>query len=868
VLASAPGHRGARLLLARLQIQAWELPAAEETARGLLAGDPRDEAAHLLIGRIRLLQRDYDEATSVAARVQAMNPSSAGAYLLEADARFWDQDPAGAEAPLVRALELDPFDPDARFNYGYAIWRRVDATQLDAMAAQWRLALAADPLHYVTHWHWGNGHTNLTYADYAEPSDSTVRERLAPAESMISRGDIPGAVASARGVGAEFPESVLPDMLRASAFYMAYEMERGARLDSAENIFRGILARKSGYGPAHNGLAAVIKQRQFEVLAAFDSLNAEIDGTPLTPDPALAAVVPDLRYYPGDRVERMVRQQLGPSSAYLPMIQRQGREYRLPPLHRDLAQTMGQPFFRTATTFDNRQWMDIRGVGSGAAGIEYVERGSYQERNVFLHEFVHLFHNIVFTDAEARRVRQLYHDALAAGRTVDYYAANNEHEFLAQAYPAYLSPVKIHPLNHKSMATHDLLRELDPPTYAFIDSLVSRQRAALAGDRWALRSNWAQVYVNLSERARRDERMSTDARTMQAAALLDSALVHDGSYVPAMLSYAALERDRDRFADAEIWLARAADLDPGYAPLFVARADLVGAVSRATGTEAEAVAERAALYERALGLETDLAYRAQLSQSLRELFRGYGRLPDAIRVAEEYAATAPAMSTYLRDRRDEAAAYARELRVRAGFAEETLDFFREMVSRRPQNYTLHAQYLDALRGAGRLQEADSVASDVLRLMRAGGTTSVALAARAAELRLLLGDVDGAREAIAPVIDASGSQAGDLRLVRVLQSLGQTTEAHRRLSAIPPGDTPAARAEHAFTRGWLADWRGDAVIAERLYREALRLDPYQRDARFALMTLLTTAGRTGEVAELRAAGRSLTMPPGPDFDRET
>ncbi len=867
VLAADPRHRDARLMRARLQIQAWQLPDAEQTLRSLLQGNARDEDAHLLIGRIRLLQRDYGEALRIAQLVQGINPGNAAAHMLEADTRFWDQDPAGAEPPLVRALALDPFDADARFNYGYAIWRRVDATQLDAMAAQWRLALEVDPLHYVTHWHWGNGHTNLTYADYVEPSDTTVRERLAAAEAMISSGDIPGALAGARAVGSEFPESVLPDMLRASAFYMAYDMDRGVRLDSAETIFRGILERKRNYGPAHNGLAAVIKQRQFEVLAAFDSLTAEIERVPLTPDPALASVIPDVRYYPGDRVERMVRQQLGPSSAYLPMIQRQERQYRLPPLHRDLARTMGQAFFRTATTFDNRQWMDIRGVGSGAAGIEYLERGSYQERDVFLHEFVHLFHNIVFTDRETRRVRQLYHDALAAGHTVDYYAANNEHEFLAQVYPAFLSPVKIHPLNHKAMATHDLLRELDPPTYAFVDSLVSRQRAYLAGDRWALRSNWAQVYVNLSERARRDERMSADARSLQAAMLLDSALVHDGAYVPAMLSYAALERDRQRFADAEQWLARAQALEPVYAPVFMARADLVGARSRAEGWEAMALGERTALLERALAVENDLAERAQISQALRELYRGHGRVADAIRIAEEYAATAPAMSTYLRDRRDAAATYAQSLRARAGYSEQTLEFFREMAAQRPQNYSLRAQQIDALVGAGRLDEADATASEVLRLLSAGGTTGAEIAARAAEIRLLRGDTAGARAAVEPLLAGAGQQAaGDLRLVRVLQALGQTTEAHRRLDLLPPGESPAARAEHIFTRGWIAEWRGDAASAERLYREALLLDPYARDAREALGRMLRASGRSADARGLIAAGGSLPLPLGPDFER--
>src|SRR5690606_747645 len=145
----------------------------------------------------------------------------------------------------------------------------------------------------------GNGHTHLTYADYAEPSDSTVRERLAPADALISEGRIPEAVQVAREVERAFPASVLPEMLRASAFYMAWDQDRSARLDSAATVLRGVLEEKPNYGPAHYWLAAVIKQRQVEVLAAFDSLQAETASVPTPPEPALRSVFPDLDYYPG-----------------------------------------------------------------------------------------------------------------------------------------------------------------------------------------------------------------------------------------------------------------------------------------------------------------------------------------------------------------------------------------------------------------------------------------------------------------------------------------------------------------------------------------------------------------------------------------
>src|SRR5690625_6827837 len=107
-----------RLTDAEWKNQDVELDEAEEIAERLLQEDPRDEDAAILLGRIRLLEKRYDEALELALQVQRWNRRHAEAYTIEADVRFWEQDPAGAEPALIRALELNPFDPDARFNYG------------------------------------------------------------------------------------------------------------------------------------------------------------------------------------------------------------------------------------------------------------------------------------------------------------------------------------------------------------------------------------------------------------------------------------------------------------------------------------------------------------------------------------------------------------------------------------------------------------------------------------------------------------------------------------------------------------------------------------------------------------------------------
>lgn len=887
ILAADPTDREARLLEAQLAVQAWELDAAAEIALALLEERRRDAEAALLLGRVRLLEKNYEEALSWARQVQRWNRSHAGGYLLEADVRFWEQDPEGAEPALVRALELDPYDADARFSYGYAIWRRVDATQLDDMAAQWELALELDPLHYFTHWHWGNGHTNLTYADYAHPTDSIVRARLLPVRELVARGELEAALRATRELDREFPESVLPAMLRGSAFYMAYEMDRATRLDSAQATFEAILARKTHYGPAHNGMAAVIKQRQFLYLSSYDSLEAVIAAVPLTRDTLFAEIFQDLRQYPGQRVQQMVRLQLGPSRAYIPLLHRLGAVFTIPPLHVDLAEAMNSPRLRTSTTFDNRQWMDIRGVGSGSTGLEYVERGAHWERNVLAHEYAHLFHGRVLTDAENRRIRDLYHRAMAEGRTLDYYASNNESEYFAQVYEAYISPVKAHPLNHKAINTRADLERKDPAGFAFVDSLVQRMEAYLAGDARAVRSNWAQIYTGLAERARGGgmgrmtqgaggARPAPDLRA--AAALLDSALVWDDAYLPALLGYAALHRAAGRFDEAERWLARAEGVDASYAPIYRARAELVRARAEAgrgsrtgeqgTAAEKAALAEEAALYRQALELETDLAERARLNQALRARYAESGMIAEAVEVAEEYVANAPTISTYLRDRRDDAEAFANALRSEAGYAESTIPFFERLVGQKPQNYELRRQYATALIHAGRLDEALATLEEAQRILRAGGGARADYMVLSAEIHLLRGDSAAAREALAPVLDGSARVSpGEPRLLRVLASLGEERRVAAGVARLESGSTAAARAESAFTRGWIAELAGDRAAAEKHYREAVETNPYHRAGRIQLVRLLAGDGQGAEAAAVAAAAGELTLPAGPDLRRE-
>ncbi|GHA77121.1 tetratricopeptide repeat protein [Pontibacter akesuensis] len=855
VLQKSPQEREALLLQSKLQVQAWELEKAKATAKHLLRKNPKDEAAALAVGRALMLQKKYDEALGWAKKVQVWNPENAQAYLLESDVHFWNQKPELAEQPLINSLTLDPFNADARFSYGYAIWRRVDATQLDAMAAQWELALALNPLHYVTHWHWGNGHTNLTYADYAQPEDEEVRKALASADKLLSENKLREALAEIQMVQQKYKASVLPAMLRGSAYYMAFDMERVARLDSAQAIFQRILDKKEHYGPAHNALAAVIKQKQLTYLHNYDSLHQVVEQTVIKDPKNFARVFPDAAYYPGKEVQQMVWSQLYESIVYFPFLSKQDEKFVIPPLHVDLTIAMGSPYFRQATTFDNRQWMDIRGVGSGAAGIEYVVRGSYLERNVVLHEYVHLFHQSVFTDAEKREVRRLYNQAMAENRTLDYYSANNEHEYLAQTYPAYFEPVKVHPLNHKSINTTADLKAKDPELYTFLDGLVKRQQAYLAGDKQAMASNWAQVYLNLAEQAQRQKDLK------KATVYLDSALVWDAAYQPAILAYAGVKQEQQEYQAAREWLDRAIKVNPDYAPVYVAEANLYEAMKRSGKLKAtDAMMRQVALYQKAAALENDLLTRASINERFREFYADYGMVPEAIAVAETYAANAPTISTYLRDSRDEALAYANWLKGTTRATDEAAQELKKLVALKPQRYELRKQYADVLAAQGKSKAAIETLEEAQRILAAAGVPRADFMVRMADYHLQLGNKDAARAAAQPLLDGKAklAVAEQHLLVPVLAALGEADKAKATLKQLPKPQTVVEQAQQLAAKGRMQEAKGQAGSAIRTYERSLLLYPYQLDIRQRLVQLLQQKKRRQDAQNVQEAGEHLTQ----------
>ncbi|NEU66181.1 tetratricopeptide repeat protein [Spirosoma agri] len=846
----------AKRVKAVLAIEAWDLQNAETQCKNLLASNPNDEETSLVLGRALLLQKKYPEALAVAQALQKKNPKLAAAYLLEANVYFWDQHPEQAEAPLVKSLTLDPLNADARFSYGYAIWRRIDATQLNDMAAQWQLALDINPLHFQTHWHWGNGHTNLTYADYADKNEKEIREKLKEVDKLFRANKLADAVGVTRQVAQQYPTSVLPAMHRASIYYSDFDNpNRKANLDSAEQIFRTILATKKHYGPAHNGLSAVIKSKRIPYLMTYDSITNVLRTTKINDPENFANVFPDLSYYSGDRAKAMVWNQMYTSVVYFPFLSKQGNAFVVPPLHIDLAIAMRSPYFRFSTTFDNRQWMDIRGVGSGAAAIEYVERGAYQERNVVLHEYVHLFHGRVLTDAENRQIRERYYHAMKNKLTLDYYSQNNESEYFAQTYPAYFESMKVHPLDFKSMNITAELKSKDPAMYQFLDALVKKERAYLNGDQSVMASNWAQVYINLSNKVIKSD-------SIKAGKYLDTALVYDNKYQPAYLAYARLKQQQKDFDKALSYIKAAETIDPGYAPVYAAYSQLEEAKYTPDKPLDELVKTQARWLQKALDLEKDFQTRASVAIQLREMYFQNGRVSQAIKAAEDYAANGPDVSTYLRDRRDDAKAFAAAQRAMLGYADQ-LDALNKLVLQRPQNYELRGLYADALFANGRYQAGIETMKQVQRILEAGknGRTDFDLSIAENYAKL------AKQDSLVYYLDKVLAEKSDLdpvhkqRLVRLLASANRLPEAQTLFASLPSTGNAVYQSAALQSKGMIHALMGKQDEAITYFKQSLDRNPYNVDSYVGLASLYKQASKPAELKGLVAQINQLDIKPG-------
>ncbi|MBD1396926.1 hypothetical protein H9Q13_07100 [Pontibacter sp. JH31] len=325
-----------------------------------------------------------------------------------------------------------------------------------------------------------------------------------------------------------------------------------------------------------------------------------------------------------------------------------------------------------------------------------------------------------------------------------------------------------------------------------------------------------------------------------------------------MLAYAALRQRQLDFAGARDWLSKAKAVNKSYAPIYVAEAELLEARRRAGKmTRRRAVLEQGLLYDKALLLENDLLTRARIQEAFREFYASYGMLPEAVRVAADYVREAPSVSTYLRDRRDEAQAYASWLRGTAGPSPEAERTLAAQVARKPQHYDLRQQHAEVLATQGKYKEAIATLEEAQRILTAAGTPRPGYMVRLANWHLHLGNPEAARSVLAPLLTGKAKARGEAYLLaRVYARLGETEKAMEELRKQPVQDTPAQSADFLYASAKVWESQNELKRARKAYEAALRANPYLYEARQSLAQLLIKKGKTSTTEKLIAEGIDL------------
>ena len=842
-------------LKAELLIESWNLNGAEALLTEFIGKTPKQGYSKYLLGLTYLLKGDLKGLKGQINLLKTEFPEQSYSDLLSGRLLLVNNDPIKADSAFKMGLIKNPLNADLRFYYGYCQWRNARGNFLERMDDQWNLCLEINPLHYLAHWHLGNGHTRNTYKDYYEPSDSSIIHELSDFDKLIAQNKYKEALNMAETVRKKHPGSVLPQLYKASAYYMSPEPNRMVQLDSSESLFIKILNQKKNYGPAENGLAAVIKAKREPFLYFYDSIQNKIKETPNTSLSSMESIIPEAHYYPSS-IEKMAFNEFYSASAYFPILNRGGYPYHIIPLHHTLAETFKDPYFNQSTTFDYRQWMDIRGVGSGAVGLEYVEKGAYLERNVLLHEFMHLVHTTIMPDKDLRKIRALYISAMKKGKILDYYAANNEHEYFAQIYPAYFSRKAVHPQDFKSMNTVDRLKAIDPDGYHFVDSLVKVENQFSKGNSNVFRDQWAELYIRLSE----NMRTNTPAGKLKAKAYLDSASNWDKDYVPLLLAKAGLALKTGELDIAETNIKLAESLNPNFSPTFEKNYELNKALEEGGLLDYNSAFELEKSYLiKAIDIEKDPVIAANWRQNLVDLYKANSLIPDQIQAVDSLIKNIVDISSYEKDRKNLAIAEKIDLSLQLGYP-ESLAPLEAAYSTNPQNYTLATHFASCLFDNNNSGRAISVLEKNMDLQKVSGNIHPDQALNLAYYQAQTGNINRAKEIIQVLL--KNRVDSSLLMVKIFIGIGQLDKAEKLFLSLSLPHDFNPKSEYYYVKGELKNAQGNMEEAISSYQDALANNPYNFQAVKKLIPIFQKLNRTTALISLKGKLKSQAVKPGP------
>ncbi len=458
-----PSNPDVLAVLGLLYIHLDELDRAEGFLERSLSQNETHDFAHVCRAHLKILRKDARAAAREFARVLKRNRWSASAYVgLGQALSHLDRRPE-ALMVLNEGRKRNPHLPPVHSTRAFVLYK---LKRVGEAMASYRKALALDP------WYAG-GHGIYPFFPAKDSENrfpaGEAGEALKEAVKAMRAGDARRAAEKAAAAvwGAE--ENVFAWLLRGAAAYA---------LETPDTALR--CARKAIELEAEAPLPHVLfiagrsmKQEMKKLELSKEDFHERFSSLADPPVPGIERVFTNFSSLTPDG-RKVVRLAVAPLAHYLPKLEEEGVRHYILPLYRHLTDVPAMSPWKGKPTFDGRIYDGVRGAAGKVAvtGVETLWATTRMGPSTIAHEFAHQIHRYAVGGEIESEISRLYKKAKKEGCCLDYYAAENEMEYFAQGYEAFLSPFKRPTSSETAKNTRADLQRKDPGLFRLLMRLT------------------------------------------------------------------------------------------------------------------------------------------------------------------------------------------------------------------------------------------------------------------------------------------------------------------------------------------------------------------------------------------------------------
>lgn len=465
----APKSIAVYLLMARSKIEMMDFDAAERIYRALLGERPDSAEALCGIAEINYWKNAYEDAEEYVQKCLDADPGHAQAYVIQSRIHRIRQENDKWNALGRKAVELDPFDDDARANLANILFR--GEGKLQEGYEQAKIALRINPYCHPVHVYLGNGWTPHDYEEQKIEGDEQAIERI---KDLLETGD-------KHLLKRDFDKAdqVFDRVLGSMSKNITAMIGKGTlkyhqgNYDEALPWFFQVLDVDPDYGLAHYGICQTLLRKKDRINIGFREIERSFAAKYAEEPPHMRDVF--INYEDLDRdLQKILCLAVQPLKNYLKALKTAGATFYLSPFHKFLWEAPHNAGLKGQRTFDLRLWDDIKGNGGfhSTSGADWEKDVKYRRFNVVAHEFAHQVHSFL-SKKHREEVKWLFLKAKRERKTLDFYADFNEWEYFAVGVEAYVSEEKLADQKIGYGHTRDELLAKDPDLYYFIEGLGS-----------------------------------------------------------------------------------------------------------------------------------------------------------------------------------------------------------------------------------------------------------------------------------------------------------------------------------------------------------------------------------------------------------